>query len=262
VLVLVAVLAFSLPGQTRAGKDLLQIVGTGDGMNVLAAVAATFNLLDPSAKIEIPPSIGSGGGVAAVGSGKATLGRIARKLSAAEITTGITYKPFAQIPSAFFVNNSSGVSSLSTEQLLSIYAGDVTNWKDVGGADLRIRVVRREDADSTLTVLRVSMPGWKDLVITEKSKTATTTQEAIETVREVPGAIGFGPFSKSIQNDMTVLKIDGRYPTDPEYPSNVELALIYKETTITPQARKFLDFVTTPEARAIVAEMGNIPLIK
>jgi phosphate transport system substrate-binding protein len=157
------------------------------------------------------------------------------------------------------VNASSGVTSLSTKQLLAVYSGRVTNWKEVGGANLRVRVVRREDADSTLTGLRAAMPGWKDLVITEKSKMATTTQEAIETVREVPGTIGFGPFSRTLENGMTVLKIDGRYPSDPEYPSSVELALIYKEATVTPQARKFIDFVTTPKARRIIATMGNVP---
>jgi phosphate transport system substrate-binding protein len=130
----------------------------------------------------------------------------------------------------------------------------------VGGADLRIRVVRREDADSTLTGLRAGMPGWKDLVITDKSKMATTTQEAIETVRNVPGTIGFGPFSRTLEKGMTVLKIDGRYPSDPQYPSSVELALIYKEPMAVPHAKQFIDFVATPKARSIVASMGNIPV--
>jgi phosphate transport system substrate-binding protein len=90
---------------------------------------------------------------------------------------------------------------------------------------------------------------------------ATTTQEAIETVREVPGTIGFGPFSRTLENGMTVLKIDGRYPSDPQYPSSVELALIYKEATVTPQARNFIEFVTTPKARGIIAAMGNVPAL-
>ena len=257
VLAALAMLYSVAPAAAQPGS--LEIVGTGDGIDVLQALAAEFKAQENSISIEIPPSIGSGGGIAAVGSGKAVVGRIARKLSAAEGATGIVYKPFARLPSAFFVNSSAGVTSLTTKQLLGVYSGDTTNWKEVGGSDLRIRVVRREDADSTLTGLRAAMPGWKDLVITDKSKTATTTQEAIETVREVPGTIGFGPFSRTLENGMTVLKIDGRYPNDPQYPSSVELALIYKEATVTPQARKFIEFVTTPKARGIVADMGNIP---
>ena len=237
----------------------LEIVGTGDGIDILQALAKEFTAQEKLAFVEIPPSIGSGGGIAAVGAGKATLGRVARRLSPAESATGIIYKPFAKLPSAFFVNPSAGVSSLTSKQLVAVYSGEVTNWKELGGPDMRIRVVRREDADSTLTGLRAAMPGWKDLVLTEKSKTATTTQEAIETVREVPGTIGFGPFSRPLEQGMTVLKIDGRHPTDPAYPSSVELALIYRETTVTPQAKQFINFVATPKARELVASMGSVP---
>ena len=81
-----------------------------------------------------------------------------------------------------------GVSGLTSAQLAAVYAGKITNWKDVGGADMRIRVVRREEQDSTLLVLRQSMPGWKDLALTDKSKTAVTTQECMNTVKDVEGA--------------------------------------------------------------------------
>ena len=257
--ILAALASVGFLAPAAAQTSVLEIVGTGDGIDVLQALATEFKGHEKSIQVEIPPSIGSGGGIAAVGSGKAILGRVARKLSAAESATGIVYKPFARLPSAFFVNASARITSLTTKQLLAVYSGKVTNWKEVGGADLRIRVVRREDADSTLTGLRAAMPGWKDLVITDKSKTATTTQEAIETVREIPGTIGFGPFSRALENGMIVLKIDDHYPADPQYPSSVELALIYKEATVTPQARKFIDFVTMPKARGVIAHMGNIP---
>lgn len=255
-----ALVTFVFSASAGAETDYLEIVGTGDGIDVLRALGSEFMEREKSVHIEIPPSIGSGGGIAAVGAGKAVLGRVARKLSDAEVAMGIVYKPVAHLPSAFFVNPSAGVSSLTTKQLLAIYAGEVTNWNEVGGRDLRIRVVRREDSDSTLSVLRTAMPGWKDLVITDKSKTATTTQEAIETVREVAGTIGFGPFSRALENGTSVLKIDGRYPTDVQYPSSVELALIYTEATVTPQAREFIKFVTTPKARGIVSGLGNIPV--
>src|SRR5205085_1966260 len=134
------------------------------------------------------PSIGSGGGVAAVGSEKEVLARVARPLSDTERGLGLVATPVFRLPSAFFVHRSAGVSGLSTQQLADIYAGKITNWRDVGGADLRVKVVRREEIDSTLLVLRQTMPGWKDLAITEKSKTAVTTQDCINTVKQVEGA--------------------------------------------------------------------------
>jgi phosphate transport system substrate-binding protein len=243
----------------HAEPVLLEIVGTGDGIELLRALGRGFMQQHSNVRVEIPPSIGSGGGIAAVGSRKAVLGRVAVKLSNADREAGIDYRPFARLPSAFYVNPAAAVESVTAEQLAGIYSGKILNWSELGGSDLRIRVVRREDSDSTLTVLRATMPGWKDLNILERSKMATTTQEAVETVREVLGAIGFGPYAKNLEHGLTVLKIDGRHPTDAGYPSSVDLALIYSESTITPAARSFIEFTGGEGARNIIVGFGSVP---
>jgi phosphate transport system substrate-binding protein len=255
-------LGLCLVGMNAAGAETrkIDIVGTGDGIDVLRAVAASFMQQEKTAtQIEISPSIGSGGGIAAVGSGKAILGRVARRLTDAEIASGIVYKPIARLPSAFIVHPSCGVKAVTSDQLVAIYSGRLTNWKEIGGADLRIRVVRREDQDSTLTILRASMPGWNDLVITDKSKMATTTQEAIETVRDVQGAIGFGPFSRPLEQGLTVLRVNGHYPTDVDYPSSNVLALIYLKTLQDADALAFIRFADSPEAAEVITRLGSLP---
>ena len=140
------------------------------------------------------------------------------------------------------MHKSAGVSDLTAAQLADIYAGKIVNWREIGGTDLRIKVVRREDADSTLTVLRQTMPGWKDLVITSKSKTAVTTQDAVTTVMAVEGAIGFGPFTRSLEADLVVARIDGKYPTDPTYPSAV---------IVSPTSPMISAAMTTPHPEAV-----------
>jgi phosphate transport system substrate-binding protein len=257
---IVTAMGLTAQAQTQAQTRTLEVVGTGDGIDLLRAVAAGFNEQNNTVRIEIPASIGSGGGIAAVGSGKSVLGRVARTLSDAEVASGIVYEPLARLPSAFFVHPGVGISGVTSEQLLGIYSGKISNWKELGGADQRIRVVRREDTDSTLIVLRASMPGWHDFEITDKSKTATSTQEAIETVREVAGAIGFGPYSKPLDQGLTVLRIDGRHPTDLEYPSSVVLALIHLNTISDAGALAFLKFVESPKVHDIIASLGSVPV--
>jgi phosphate transport system substrate-binding protein len=255
-----AALAVAISAAPALSQATLEVVGTGDGVDVLRALGKAFSTENKAVFIDIPPSIGSGGGIAAVGSGKSMLGRVARKLTDTEVASGLVYQPVALLPSAIFVNSNAGVKALTTKQLAGVFTGQIQNWKEVGGADVRIRVVRREDSDSTLTVLRASMPGWKDLAITEKSKTAMTTQEAVSSVREVPGAIGWGPFSKDLETGLSILKIDGKYPTDDGYPSAATLALIYNKTTVTPEAKTFVEFCETKKAREIIAHLGSVPV--
>lgn len=188
------------------------------------------------------------------------LGRVARPLSEPEKAQGIVLTPLVKIPSVFFVHPSAGVTSLTSAQIAAIYAGTITNWREVDGADVKIKVVRREDGDSTLAVLKGSMPGWKDLSLTPKSKIALTTQEAIETARSVEGAIGFGPYSPSLDKDLSVLKVDGRGPTDPAYPSAVVVGLIHKPATLTADAKAFMDYAVSDGAGKVVSRMGGVPL--
>jgi len=234
----------------------LNVVGTGDGMEILKALASGFALENPEIKINIPPSVHSLGGIRAVRAGDAVLGRIARSLQGDELGFGLQVIPIFSEPTVFYTHPSANVRSLTVRQLADIFSGTVKNWIEVGGNNLRIRVVRREEADSSLLVLRTTLPGWKDLEITKHSKVAITTQEAFDTVAKFEGAVGFGPYTRELDRRLTVLGLEGLHPGDPLYPSKVTVALIYKDTTVTEAANKFIDFVFTEKAQEIARNLG------
>ena len=50
---------------------------------------------------------------------------------------------------AVAVNPANGVEDLTMEQIAGIFKGEITNWKDVGGADKAIYVVGREEGSGT-----------------------------------------------------------------------------------------------------------------
>ncbi|EAV41128.1 hypothetical protein SIAM614_01926 [Stappia aggregata IAM 12614] len=227
---------------------------------MLQEIGVGFTEKYPDINLEIPPSIGSGGGIAAVSSGTERLGRVARALKDSEVEYGLVYLPIAKIPSAIFTHPSTGVEAVTSDELVRLYTGEITNWSELGGADLRVRLVRREDADSTLQVLRATMLGWTDLEFSPRSKTALTTQDSISSAREVEGAIAFGPYSKPLEDGLTVLKIDGHHPTDPEYPSSVTLALIYKEGTLDEDMKAFIDYAQSGQAHTLISNYGGVPI--
>jgi phosphate transport system substrate-binding protein len=253
--------AFALT-QAIAVAGELPVVGTGDGMELLRALGAAYTADNPKTQVVVPPSIGSGGGIAAIGSEKEVLARIARPLSDSERSAGLVETPVFRLPSAFFVHPTAKITGLTTKQLADVYAGKIVNWKEVGGADLRIKVVRREEVDSTLIVLRQTMPGWKNLAVTEKSKLAVTTQDCINTVKQVEGSIGFGPFTKPLEMELSVLKVDGHYPTDAGYPSAVTVSFAHKQTTLTPEAKQFIAYSRTERAKTLLSSMGGVPIVE
>jgi phosphate transport system substrate-binding protein len=255
-----AAAVFSLTASVACAEQY-RIVGTGDGVDVLTALGGAYTADNPGSMVVIPPSIGSGGGIAAVGSEKEILGRIARPLSPTERELGLVATPVFQLSSAIYVHPSVRVTGLTSGQLRDIYAGVINNWSEVGGNDLRIKVVRREEADSTLLVLRQSMPGWDKLDITKRSKMALTTQESIETVRKVRGAIGIGPYTKLLEPETRVLTIDGRHPTNPHYPSVVTVSYIHKKTTVTPEASAIINYAKSSKASVLMLAMGAIPVV-
>ncbi len=254
----VLVAACSMTANTFAGE--LRIVGTGDGMDQLRALGSAYTADNPDTVVIVPPSIGSGGGIAAVGAEKELLGRIARPLTDKEKDLGLTEVPIFKLPTAIYVNSSAGIDGLTFEQLTGIFSGEITNWKDVGGTDMRIKIVRREEEDSTLLVLRATMPGWKDLDITAKSKMAFTTQESFDIVREVEGTIGFGPYSRFLGSELTVLKLNGMHPTDPDYPSANTISYIYKDDVVTREAMSVVKYAKGKKARTFLSQIGAVPI--
>ena len=264
---LTVVSVFALTPQTALAQSErpvqskpLEVVGTGDGMELVRAVGLAFSVENPETTILVPPSIGSGGGIASVGAGKSPLARVARDLKPEEIANGLKIKNIFRLPTAIYVNSALGVYGISSRELIDIYEGRTVNWSKVGGPDQKIKVVRREDTDSSLSVLRNSMPGWSKIDITSRSKTAVTTQGAVETVSSVAGAVGFGPFSRNLESSVRVLKIDGRYPTDSGYPSAVTVSYVWRSEHLTDSARAFIDFGGTREATDLLIALGALPI--
>lgn len=253
-------LSFMAMIMPAVAKTPLPIVGTGDGIDLFRALGQAFNEEQRESELKVPPSVGSGGGINAVIAGQAILGRVARKLRPEEEEKGLIYVPIATIPTVFFIHKGLRLPTVSSQSIAQIYAGEVRNWQELGGDAFKIRIVRRERGDSSLEALRRGLPLWQKLEITERTKTATSTQEAIETVQQIEGTIGFGPYSHRLAGLVNVLKLDGLSPLDANYPVNVEIAVIYLKNAVTPQTQAFMNFLKTPKAREIITQFGAKPM--
>lgn len=248
-----------LPGTGRSGE--LVIVGTGAGMPVLRAVGKAFTLENPGTDIIIPPSIGSGGGIRAVGRDEHILGRVARDVGDREKKYGLTQHPLAKLPIVFYVNANVSLVNIEPYQACSIYGGLTRNWADFGAGNGLIRVIRREEDDSSLKILLENLPGFRDITPTRVSKVTYTDQETVEACLQAKNSIAYGTLSNVIHiPEIRVLKLSNVHPSSGEYALFGPLNLVYKEKNRSGILKAFLDFVSSEAARTAIIDAGGVTL--
>lgn len=233
---------------------------------VLGKLAAAYVASHPGQIVDVPSSIGSSGGIALVGQGKAILGRVARPLKEKEKHWELQYQVFSRDAVVFAVSANVAVENLSASQLAAIYAGEISNWQDVGGPDQPIHLLCREKGDSSLSVIQKKLPVFANLVWAPEARTLYHDPEMINYLGKFNNAIGFTTLSGLKDNPQVIpLAIDGIAPSKAniqhnEYPLVGEHAFVFRSSELTDLARSFLDFVHSNEGEEILNAAGLQPI--
>ena len=242
---------------------ILVIPGTGDSQILLHKLAQLYTKKRPGITVEIPESIGSGGGIRSVITGKNEIARVARPLTEKESSQGLKSKIFALAPIVFAVNPGvAGVENLSLEQIVGIYSGRIQQWDTLGGAG-KIYAMSREEGDSSRTVLGNLIPGFKEISV-PAGATVYSTPEGVQTLLVSPNTIGYLPLPAALGTGLRLLRVQDETPSaanvrQKKYQLVTPFALVWKET-LSPQAQDFLDFLSSPAARKFMLENGAIPV--
>jgi phosphate transport system substrate-binding protein len=242
---------------------VLVIPGTGDSQILLHKLAQLYTKNRPGITVEIPESVGSGGGIRSVLTGKNEIARVARPLTEKESGQGLKSRIFAQAPIIFAVHPGvAGVENLSLEQIIGIYSGKIPQWDALGGAG-KIYAMSREEGDSSRIVLENLLPGFQEISV-PAGATVYSTPEAVQTLLASPNTIGYLPLPAAIGTGLRVLQVQDVAPSaanvrQKKYQFVVPFALVWKET-LSQRAQDFLDFLSSPAARKLMLENGAIPV--
>lgn len=207
--------------QTAATAAAATISGTvtaaGSSALLPLAQAAAESFMDanPDCSVVVNGG-GSGEGLKQVSQGAVDIGNsdveAEKKLDAAA-AKALTDHQVCTITMAPVVNAALGVKNLTTDQLVSIFTGKTTNWKDVGGPDEAIMLVTRPSSSGTRALFKT----WALNDAEEASNEALETDDSgtlLETVSNNPGAIGYVALSYLVNNDkVATVSIDGVAPT-------------------------------------------------
>lgn len=250
------------PGSsTEALSGKVSMSGSTSMEEIAKALAEGFNAKYPDVAIDVQLG-GSSTGIKNAQEGVSDIGNVSRALKDTE--TGLDAETIALDGIAVIVNTANSVEDLSIEQILKIYTGEITNWKDLGGDDAEIQVVGREAGSGTRDGFE-SVVGIEDNAKHDQELTSTG---AVQTaVASTPGAIGYVSLA-NVDDTVKALKVGGVSPAietvqDGSYTLQRPFVMVTKTgADLRPEVKAFLDFALGDEGQSIVSQIGLVPLSK
>jgi phosphate transport system substrate-binding protein len=232
---------------------------------ILAAAEVMMARYDVQISYDAP---GSSAGVSGAIDGTYTLGCASRELKSGEIEKGAMSTAVALDGVAVVVNKASvGIDNLSLEQVTAIYAGDVTNWSEVGGADAEIVVINRDEASGTRDCFNGATvkPAKKSFV--ETALIVTGNGDMVTKVGSTPNAIGYCGFGYITKDPGTkAVTVNETAPNEDNvlngsYAISRKLNVISKGEFAADSFEKFfLDYLLSDEGQEIAASKKFIKL--
>ena len=210
-------------------------------------------------------------------SGEADLLLVARPAEEAfayadEMGVELEMRPIGVDALVFLTGEENPVDSLTQQQAVGIYTGEITNWKEVGGADAEIIAYQRnETSGSQVMMENVVMDGqpMMDAPVEYRPSEMGALVDEVASYRNSADAIGYSVYyyvtEMYLREGVKLLAIDGVAPSNEtiasgEYPyTQYNYAVIRKDEREDSPARQLFDFLTTPEGKALMAAQGYVP---
>jgi phosphate transport system substrate-binding protein len=272
IMIALAIASFIGANIADAQKVVCKIKGSDTCLPLSQKEAESYMKKSPGSSITVIGG-GSGVGLAALMSGTTDIAQSSRSMKMDEKLkmkeAGKAYKEtiIAYDALAVVVNPANKIDQLTREQLESIFTGKITNWKDLGGADLKIVVYSRESSSGTFEFFKEHVLNKKNFV--ETALLMPATGAIIQSVSQTAGAIGYVGLAY-VEKDVKALKVSYDQGKTYVIPS-VETAknksypitrpLFYYYTLAVENAVKpYVDFILSDEGQKIVLEEGYVPL--
>ncbi len=262
--VLSIALAGIFPAQVKAERLIIQ--GSTTVFPITVATAEVFMRDNPGADISVRGG-GSGGGVRALVEGSRIVAQSSRPMRHKE---KMTMQAAGRNPvehtigldgMAIIVHPNNLVTGLTMKQVRDIYAGRITDWKDVGGTPGRIVIVSRDIGSGTFG-------SFVDIVMKKEAIHPGAIFQAssgavVEAVSGSPHAIGYVGMG-FLDERTKAVDVDGISPTvenvvSGRYPISRPL-FFYTDGEPRGLAKQYIDFVFSPRGQEIVAEQGFVPV--
>lgn len=242
-------------------KGSISMVGSTSMEKLATALSEVFMEKYPGVTVQAE-FVGSGAGIEAVTNGAADIGNASRNLKDEEKSKGIVENIVAIDGIAVVTDPSNKVENLTKDQLIAIYNGTTTSWKDLGGADQPIVVIGRESGSGTRSAFE------ELLKLEDKCKYSNeldSTGAVMAKVASTPGSIGYVSLDV-LDKTVKTLKLENTDPT----PENIKAGSYFlsrpfvmaTKGDISKQndnVKALFDYIHSDEGKELVKSVGLIP---
>lgn len=172
----------------------------------------------------------------------------------------------------FIVNEDNPVQALTRQQLRDIYAGKITNWKDVGGKDQEIVAFQRGEDSGSQTLFKKLLIQGGELMPPPSELAPAAMGELVDSIADYnnsANAIGFSVYYYIDQMyskpGLRLLAVDGVTPSndtlaDGSYPlCNDFYAVIHPDASADSPERRLYDWLDTADGIACIQKAGYVP---
>lgn len=180
--------------------------------------------------------------------------------------------PIGRDALVFMVNEQNPVQSLTHQQLIDIYTGKLTNWKDVGGADSEIIAFQRSEDSGSQTLFQKLVMGETEPMAAPTELAPTAMGELVDMLaayNNAGNALGFSVYyyidQMYSQPGLRLMAVEGVAPSNEsigskQYPfCNDFYAVIRADTPADSPARKLYDWICSDAGRACLEDAGYVP---
>ena len=253
--------------------DVVQSRGATEGAMAMEMLGANGEEI---AKIELE-SAGSTTAFNALLSNAAAIGMSSRQIRDAEIeklaaagydgmTTPEREEVLALDGLAVIVSPANPVDALSILDIADIFSGAITNWDEVGGPDMPITVLARDEASGTFGEFNSQILRPNGVEIDPNAKRFESNELLSDEVAVTPGAIGFTglPYIRSskalaVRTECGLVATPDSFGIKTEeYPLARRLYLYTTGAPIPEQAQKLLDYTRSNDAQQVIADAGFV----
>ncbi|WML47506.1 phosphate ABC transporter substrate-binding protein [Neobacillus sp. PS3-34] len=254
--------------KTTEKKNLsgsLVVSGSSAMQPLVAAAAEEFMNNNPKVDIQVNAG-GSGTGLSQVSEGSVQIGNsdlFAEEKIPDKASELVDHK-VAVVGMTAAVNPKVGIKDIKKEDLIKVFTGKITNWKELGGKDQKIVLVNRPDSSGTRAV-------FNKFALDGATPAEGVTEDSSPTVKkiisETDGAIGYLAFSFFTDKAVTPLAIDGVEPTDENVQSGKFPVWAYEHSYTKGEpnelAKAFLDYMMSDDVQnTIVKDQGYLSVKK